>query len=105
MSFKCTVPGHTYLLPLFDKPEAVSIIQFIHKEPVKEGSTDMKTIKDGITNEQLLEILEDRLTFLNEKFSSRENSIAITKIQEARMWLEKRTADRKKRGVEGTHQK
>jgi hypothetical protein len=37
------------------------------------------------------------------KFTCRENAIALTKIEEALMWLEKRTADREARRVEGTH--
>jgi hypothetical protein len=35
------------------------------------------------------------------KFRCRENSLAITKLEEALMWLEKRTADREARKVEG----
>jgi hypothetical protein len=42
---------------------------------------------------------------LNGKFPCRENSIAITKLEEALMWLNKRTADRVKRGVEGKNLK
>lgn len=46
-----------------------------------------------------------RLEFYNEgKFKCRENSLAITKLQEALHWLNARTADREKRGVEGTHE-
>lgn len=46
-----------------------------------------------------------RLKFLQaSKFSCRENSLAITKIEEALHWLGHRTADRMMRGVEGTHQ-
>lgn len=37
------------------------------------------------------------------EFACRENAIAITKLEEALMWLEKRTADREARQVEGTH--
>lgn len=37
------------------------------------------------------------------KFACRENAMAITKLDECLMWLNKRTADREKRGVEGTH--
>lgn len=37
------------------------------------------------------------------KFKCRENAIAITKLEEALMWLNKRTADREKRNVEGEH--
>jgi hypothetical protein len=37
------------------------------------------------------------------RFACRENAIAITKLEEALMWLEKRTRDREQREVEGTH--
>lgn len=42
---------------------------------------------------------------LNAKFPCRENSMVVTKLDEALMWLGKRKADREKRGVEGTSQK
>ena len=37
------------------------------------------------------------------KFKCRENAIAITKLEEALLWLDKRTRDRETRSVEGTH--
>lgn len=37
-------------------------------------------------------------------FACRENAIAITKLEEALMWLEKRTRDLEDREVEGTHE-
>lgn len=37
-------------------------------------------------------------------FRCRENALAITKLEEALLWLGKRTADRIARGVEGTHE-
>ena len=37
------------------------------------------------------------------KFACRENAIAITKLEEALLWLNKRTQDRENRKVEGTH--
>jgi len=43
------------------------------------------------------------LLALQGKFPCRENAIVITKLQESLMWLEKRTADRKKRNAEGKH--
>jgi len=44
-----------------------------------------------------------RLTIgvFNAKFPCRENSLAITKLEEAEMWLQRRREDRVKRGVEG----
>jgi len=41
----------------------------------------------------------------NGKFKCRENAIAITKIEEALLWLDRRTRDREARQVEGMHQK
>lgn len=38
------------------------------------------------------------------KFQCRENALAITKLEEALHWLNHRTAERQRRGVEGTHQ-
>lgn len=61
----------------------------------------LKTINDGTTNEEVLEMLIDRMNSLNKKFPCRENSIAITKMDEALLWLNKRTTDRTKRNVEG----
>ena len=61
---------------------------------------------NGISQEALLAIVEDRLLgFQSGPYACRENAIALTKIQEAIMWLLKRTRDRMARGVEGTSQK
>lgn len=61
---------------------------------------------NGISNEALLAIVEDRLLgFQSGEYACRENAVALTKIQEAMMWLQKRTRDRAARGVEGTSQK
>lgn len=58
---------------------------------------------NGISQEALLAIVEDRLLcFQAGPYACRENAIALTKIQEAMMWLQKRTRDRMARGVEGT---
>ncbi|MCR6656629.1 MAG: hypothetical protein NVV63_12645 [Opitutus sp.] len=88
----------------------VQTLQFIEKEVVtKVGgdmvSTSLVTVNDGTTSEEVLRVLIDRIRFLNTKSPCRENAIVITKLEEALMWLEKRTADRKARGVEGTPEK
>lgn len=58
---------------------------------------------NGVSNESLLAIVEDRLLgFQSGQFACRENALALTAIQEAIMWLQKRTRDRIARGVEGT---
>lgn len=61
---------------------------------------------NGISQEALLAIVIDRLrSFQAGAFFTRENSIALTKCEEALLWLHKRTRDRMARGVEGTNQK
>lgn len=58
---------------------------------------------NGISNEALLAIVEDRLKgFQSGQYACRENAIALTKLQEAMHWLHHRTRERVARGVEGT---
>ena len=99
------VPGHKYELANFEqnRPELNQNLQFIHKEPITPGGRELKTVADGTTNEEVLEVLIDRMQSLQAKFPCRENAIVTTKLEECLMWLNKRTADRKKRGVEGKH--
>lgn len=59
---------------------------------------------NGISNEALLAVVEDRLLgFQSGEFACRENAVALTKLQECMMWLQKRTRERTARGVEGTN--
>lgn len=58
---------------------------------------------NGCHQEDLLAIVLHRLqSFQAGAYACRENAIAITKIEEAMHWLNHRTAQRQKRGVEGT---
>jgi hypothetical protein len=69
------------------------------KGPLKE------TGLNGISDEVLLAIVIDRLEgFQTGPFKSRHNALAITNLEQGLMWLQKRTADRQNRGVEGTNQ-
>lgn len=68
--------------------------------PIKEVGVN------GVTHEVLLAIVIDRMRcFQNGNYSCRENSIALTHLETALLWLNKRTRDRIARNVEGTHQK
>lgn len=58
----------------------------------------------GVNGVQLTDVLKvclARYKMLNTSFPCRENSIVITKLQEAIMWDEERTAKRTRQGVEG----
>jgi hypothetical protein len=111
---KALTPGHRYELDDFENAGR-QVLQFIHKEPeplapdphpgpgrVPWGQNlNLRTVSDGTTNEEVLRMLIDRMQFLQSKFPCRENALVITKLEESLMWLEKRTADRVARGVEG----
>jgi hypothetical protein len=58
---------------------------------------------NGLTNEVVIDILVDRLFRLNAKFPCRENSLAITHLEDALHWLEERTRQRRRQGVEGQY--
>jgi len=61
---------------------------------------------DGLANEDLLEIVRHRLIcFQSGAYSSRENAVALTHIEEALMWLNRRVEDRIERNVLGTNNK
>lgn len=58
----------------------------------------------GAIIEDVLALVIDRLEFFQgSQFSCRENALAITKVQEAIHWLNHRTLDRRRRGVEGSY--
>ena len=65
--------------------------------PIKEFGIN------GVANEDLLLMILTRLkSFENNGWSCKENQMAIDKIEEAVMWLRKRTLEREARNVEGT---
>ncbi len=68
--------------------------------PIKEFGVN------GVTHEALLAVVIDRLrSFQSGPYSCPDNAVALTHIEEALMWLQLRTRERIKRGVEGTHQR
>lgn len=110
--FRADDPGaggacHTYavqrtLFPVGEPAQTVTVaeIRFQHGARDEEGSTT------GVLDCDLLEIVRDRLKAFNQgEYATRENACAITHIEEALMWMNKRAEDRAERGVLGTMQK
>lgn len=60
---------------------------------------------NGLLVEEALSQCVDKLNQYQSEVPCRENAIAITHIETAILWLEKRTQDRVSRGVEGTKEK
>ena len=89
--------NHAYSVSTVQEPSAVVAQVTFQKGPIKENGVN------GCHQEDLIAIVIDRLqSFQESQYKCRENAIAITKLEEALLWLRKRTLDREARGVEGT---
>ena len=90
-------PHDFQVRPSGDSLQILSEVNF-QKGPIKENGVN------GVCNEDLIAMVICRLEHFNQSdFRCRENSMAITKLEEALLWLRKRTMAREQRGVEGTH--
>lgn len=90
---------HKYCICSKDGERDFASINF-QNGPIQENGIN------GCQQEDLLKIVIDRLrSFQAGDFSCRENAIALIKCEEALHWLESRTRDRIKRGVEGKTEK
>ncbi len=88
---------HKFIVYMNENGQAIAEIDF-QRGPIKECGVN------GVANEDLILMVLTRLQqFQNSPYQCRENAIAITKLEEAVMWLRKRTLDRETRGVEGTN--
>jgi hypothetical protein len=71
------------------------------------GRGEERQEPNGVFVETVIAAALQRIEFYqaaqNGKFKCRENAIAITKLEEALLWLDKRIRDREARDVEGTH--
>lgn len=99
---------HEYMIFKHDEapsytPSEDSLIDVIRfqKGPRKDPES-----QQGILDTDLLEIVRDRLKgFQSGEFATRENACALTHIEEALMWLNRRVEDRIERDVLGTYNK
>lgn len=80
------------------KDNPMCVIQF------QNGARKLPDSMHGVLDTDLLEIVRDRLKgFQNGDFATRESAIALTHIEEALMWLNRRVEDRIERNVLGTN--
>ena len=97
--------NHEYVIRHFKEDENGASNEIFANIKFQEGPIKENGV-NGCHNEDLIAIVIDRLQCLNQgDFACRENSIAITKLEEALLWLNKRTQDRIARNVDGTSQK
>lgn len=77
-------------------------LQFVKGSKVQEENTSYSL--DGILTEQLIAVCIDHLKTVNVgDLANRETSMAITKLEEAFLWLAKRTLERQNNGKFGTY--
>jgi hypothetical protein len=93
--FDDEIRPHNFVYVRHDKNSLSFTIQ---NGPIQESGVN------GCQVDTIIEAAKTILEGLNEKYPCRENAVAITKLDEALLWLEKRTRVRIERGVEGTNQ-
>jgi hypothetical protein len=97
--FKFNAP-HSFIVGKADCPDdCIAPICEVHFQegPIKENGVN------GVCNEDLIAMVICRLEhFQKSEYACRENALAITKLEEALLWLRKRTMGREMRGIEGT---
>jgi hypothetical protein len=111
---KCLDDCHTYEMDYVMEPteqeQAEAVVNSFSGEGIPTSITlrfyEMRedgTKINGVTNEEVLRVLIHRLEFLNKKMPCFENTMALSSLKGALSWLNARTEERTKRGVEGTH--
>ena len=95
---KILTPGHQY--ELSNVESGSQNIQFVEKI---DRVNELANFIDGTTNEEVIAMLIDRMRYLQTQLPCFENALTIQCLEVAMIWLEKRTADRVARKVEGTH--
>lgn len=81
-------------------------MEVVGKIQLQNGARNAEGSKDGVIDSDLLEIVRHRLQcFQAGPFASRENAVALTHIEEALMWMNRRVEDRIERNVLGTYKK
>lgn len=87
--------------------EGLESIDHIELKFCKGNKVDESVFRqEGFFTETLIAAAKKYLEENNVgELATRETSMAITKLDEALLWIGKRAADRQRRGVQGTYQK
>lgn len=116
-AFNTVVPGHHYELPIYKIVEGKGIVetgevvhlQFVRGSKVNIDPNAPQMVQDhgpleGTLHEHLISAMIEDLKLKSKEVPSRESSIIITKLEEARHWMEERQKSREAEGVAGTYQ-
>ena len=105
-----TGPGgayHNYRICAAHQPDGDNDENFATEIAFQKGPRKEPKSQHGIIDTDLLEIVRDRLKCFQRGclYSTKENALALTHIEEALLWLNKRVEDRLERNVLGTYKK
>lgn len=98
--------GHIVQTPNNVRSDATSTVIATHGGSVhcdilwQEGP--MGDVPNGVTPQDIVRVLIERLEMLNKEVPCRENSIVLTKLEECQMWLALRVARRQREGTVGS---
>ena len=100
------IEGATYKVPTFkvtDNGMEDGIgIDIVFCKGNKEDASVLR--QEGLFTETLIQVAKTYLESVNVgAMATRETSMAITKLDECLMWIDKRSSDRKLREVQGTY--
>lgn len=102
------IPGASYIVPTYEVTNEGLIDGMEVAITFCKGNKEDESVfrQPGFFDVTLIETAKRYLESVNVgELACRETSNAITKLDEALMWLGKRAEDRKLRGVQGTYQK
>jgi hypothetical protein len=101
----CGSANHSYrIFRSDDDPEKIGDHEVLATIEFQHGPRKDPESINGVLDTDLLEIVRDRLKgFQSGEFSCRENACALTHIEEALMWMNRRVEDRIERQVLGTN--
>lgn len=102
------IPAATYKVPTYlvtnEGIQDGAGIEILFCKGNKEDDSQLR--QEGVFSETLIKTVKEYLETVNVgPMATRETSMAITKLDEALMWIDKRSNDRKLRNVQATYQK
>jgi hypothetical protein len=109
-NFETIEQGTEYTIPNYEVIDGQGIqltgttqtIKFVRGSKLKEEEVEKR---EGTLHEHLLSMIIEDLKYKNNLVPSRESALVITKLEEARMWMEERQRSREASGTSGTYQK
>ena len=97
--------NHKYSISSIDK-DSIEAKVFHTEIQLLNGARKLEGSIHGVLDTDLLEIVRHRLQcFQKGAFASRDNAVALTHVEEALMWMNRRVEDRIEREVLGTNNK